>query len=405
MERIMLPLVAASFCVSVLALLALRPIAIAVGLTDRPGGHKTHHGDVPIVGGLAMFIAIALGVGLVPLPGPIGGAYLAACAILVTMGLIDDRFNLSPWTRLPGQAVAALVLITGSNVVVTSLGDPFGAGPIHLSGYLSIGFTLLVFIAAINAFNMLDGLDGLAGSVAVISLLAIAYISWTPRLAIALPISLVLIGAISGFLVFNVPIRINRGLSCFMGDAGSTLLGLSVVWLCIQISEGPRKEVSPVTLLWVVALPLYELAWSTVRRIVRGVSPFRADTNHFHHLLLRAGFSVRAAFLAFVSLTTIFAGIGLILEQYHVSDRISFCLLMVCGAATIRMMYRANLIWLVVPESLTRFALRMPQAAASAHVNGVLNGDKFNGLDAAVMRRPTTGAQHHSASSTPNPPP
>ena len=100
----------ASFFVSALAILALRPLAKAVDLIDRPGGRKNHHGNVPIIGGLAMFIAVVLGVGLVPVPGPIGGAYLAACAIVVTVGLVDDRFNLSPWTRLPGQIAATLVL-------------------------------------------------------------------------------------------------------------------------------------------------------------------------------------------------------------------------------------------------------------------------------------------------------
>src|SRR5215469_10207291 len=96
-----------------LAIVALRPLAIAVDLVDRPGGRKVHHGDIPVVGGLAMFVGIVLGVGMLPLPGSSAGAFLAACAILVTIGLIDDRFDLSPWTRLPGQTAAAVVLIAG----------------------------------------------------------------------------------------------------------------------------------------------------------------------------------------------------------------------------------------------------------------------------------------------------
>src|SRR5215468_9341861 len=101
---------AASFFTCWLAIVALRPLAVAVDLVDRPGGRKTHHGDVPVVGGNA-------------------GAFLAACAVLVTVGLIDDRFDLSPWTRLPGQIAAAVVLIAGSGTTVTTLGDPLGTGP------------------------------------------------------------------------------------------------------------------------------------------------------------------------------------------------------------------------------------------------------------------------------------
>jgi UDP-GlcNAc:undecaprenyl-phosphate GlcNAc-1-phosphate transferase len=344
-------------------------------------------------------------VGLVPLPGATGGAYLAACAIVVTVGLIDDRFNLSPWTRLPGQIAAALVLIVGGGVAVTSLGDPFGTGPISLSGYVSIGFTVLIVTAAINAFNMLDGLDGLAGSVALTSLLAIAYLS--RGLFVVSAVSLVLIGAICAFLIFNVPTRLNRRLRCFMGDAGSTLLGLSIAWLCIQLSENSRSDVSPVTTLWMVALPLYELVWSTARRIVRGVSPFKADTDHFHHLLLKAGFGVRGAFLVFASLTIIFAAIGLTLDHYRVSDRVSFLLLGAFGVATIRMMYRADLVWLVFPKSLTRIGLAVAGTGASARNSAVPDGDQhlIQGRDVALMRERKTSVQYRKAAPSQNPPP
>src|SRR5689334_2431338 len=92
---------AASFFTCWLAIVALRPLAVAVDLVDRPGGRKTHLGDVPIVGGLAMFLGIVLGVGLLAIPASSAAAFLTACAVLVTVGLIDDRFDLSPWTRFP----------------------------------------------------------------------------------------------------------------------------------------------------------------------------------------------------------------------------------------------------------------------------------------------------------------
>ena len=411
----------ASFAVCALAILALRPLAKAVDLIDRPGGRKNHHGNVPIVGGLAMFIGVVLGVGLVRLPDAIGGAYLAACAIVVTVGLVDDRFNLSPWTRLPGQIAAALVLIVGGGVAVTSLGNPFGVGTISLSGYVSVGFTVLIVTAAINAFNMLDGLDGLAGSVALTSLLGIAYLSWTQGLPIAWGASLVLIGAICAFLMFNLPIRLNRGLRCFMGDAGSTLLGLSIAWLCIQISENPRSGVSPITALWMVALPLYELVWSTARRILRGVSPFQADTDHFHHLLLKAGFGVRGAFLAFVSLTVVFAGIGLGFDHFRVSDGVSLLVLVAFGILTTRLMYRARLVWLLLPEPKPRFEL--PQAAGAPAREGaaaaadhhwltglspglpaagrVESSNRTTGLGADVIEKHMTGAPDRKSPPTP----
>jgi UDP-GlcNAc:undecaprenyl-phosphate GlcNAc-1-phosphate transferase len=345
---------AASFFTCWLAIVALRPIAIAVDLVDRPGGRKTHHGDIPVVGGLAMFLGIVLGVGLLPLPGGSAGSFLSACAILVTVGLIDDRFDLSPWTRLPGQIAAAFVLIVGSGAMVSTLGDPFGTGVISFSELGALAFTIFIVISAINAFNMLDGMDGLAGTVALTSFLAIAYVSYTAGLEIPLTISLVMIGAVSAFLLFNVPLRGGSTADCFMGDAGSTLLGFCVAWLCIQISQGATRPVTSVTTLWFVALPLYELLWSTIRRVIRGVSPFQADTDHFHHLLLKAGFGPRGAFAVFATLTCLLAGVGLLCRHFELSDRASLLLLAVLGCATIRLMYRARVLWALVPESIRR---------------------------------------------------
>jgi UDP-GlcNAc:undecaprenyl-phosphate/decaprenyl-phosphate GlcNAc-1-phosphate transferase len=345
---------AASFFLCLLAMFALRPLAVAVDLIDRPGGRKMHKGEVPIVGGIAMFIGIVLGIGLVPLPAESGAAFLAACALLVTIGLLDDRFDLSPWTRLPAQIAAATVLMFGSAAIVTSIGNPLGSEVIDFGGYWAYAATILVTIAAINAFNMLDGMDGLAGAMAILALSALCYLAWTGGMPTAAPISLVFIGAVAAFLLFNLPARFNRQKRCFMGDAGSTLLGFAVAWLCIKVSQGEARAASPVTMLWIVALPLYELVWSTVRRIVRGVSPFRPDDKHFHHMVLKAGFGVRGAFALFVTIGGVLAVCGITVDRMGLSDSLSFALLIVAGILVTRLMYRADIVWSLVPLALRR---------------------------------------------------
>jgi UDP-GlcNAc:undecaprenyl-phosphate GlcNAc-1-phosphate transferase len=356
---------AAGFFICLLAIFALRPVAIAIDLIDRPGGRKTHHGEVPIVGGLAMLLGVVLGVGLLPLPDASGNAFLAACTLLVTVGLIDDRFDLSPWARLPVQMVAAVVLAFGAGDVVVTLGDPLGTGPIEFSSTGSVVFTILICIAAINAFNMLDGMDGLAGAIALIALIALTYLSWTHGMGVASGVSLVIAAAVCAFLIFNFPTRLNRSMRCFMGDSGSTLLGFSVAWLCIQVSQTPSNGVAPVTTLWIVAFPLYELIWSTVRRIVRGVSPFKADSDHFHHLLLRAGFGVRGAFAVSVSLASLLALFGILAERFDLPDSYSFLLLIAAGVGVVRLMYRAELLWKLMPESLRRLPPLEPHTTSS----------------------------------------
>jgi UDP-GlcNAc:undecaprenyl-phosphate GlcNAc-1-phosphate transferase len=335
---------------------ALRPIAIAVNLIDRPGGRKTHVGDVPVVGGLAMLLGIVLGMGLIPVPNVTANTLLAACAILVTVGLIDDRFDLSPWTRLPAQVAAAALLMIGTESLVFTLGAPFGAY-IWLDGWLSYTVTILSTIAAINAFNMLDGMDGLAGAMAMVALAALAILSYDAGMIVALSASVVFIGALAAFLLSNIPIDFNRGVRCFMGDSGSTLLGFSVAWLCINVSQHPLQAAEPVTMLWIAALPLYELCWTVIRRAIRGISPFKPDTEHLHHLLRNAGFGVRGAFVVFVVLATLLAVFGVAIDRLGVSDAWSFALLVAVGVCVVRLMYRADYIWKVVPASLRPAAI------------------------------------------------
>ena len=338
MLKLLLP-AAASFGLTLLSIIALRPVAIATKLVDSPGGRKTHHSDVPIVGGLAMMLGVVLGAGLLPIQHATFGAFLAACSVLVTVGLFDDRFEISPWARLAAQVMAAVVVMYGTDSTITNLGDLVGTGPIELVGIWSTLFTIMVFISAINACNMLDGMDGLAGATALVAFLTLAVISSADGLA---AVSLVMAACVCAFLLFNLPSRLNRQVRCFMGDSGSTLLGFTVAWLCIQVAQGPARDAAPVTMLWIVALPLFELIWSTMRRLFRGVSPLKADNQHFHHLLLNGGFGVRGTFGIIVGVASVLAGFGLFTHYIGMPDHYSFMLLAPAGIGVVFLMYRAN---------------------------------------------------------------
>jgi UDP-GlcNAc:undecaprenyl-phosphate GlcNAc-1-phosphate transferase len=298
-----------------------------------------------------MLLGMVLGMGLLRLPDDTAGALLAACAMLVTVGLIDDRFELSPWARLAAQIVAAIVLMIGSNAIVVTLGAPFGGEDVWLEGFTSYGFTALSVVAAINAFNMLDGMDGLAGALAVVALAALAILAHDGGLIFALSASLVIIGAVAAFLVSNLPISVNRDVRCFMGDSGSTLLGFAVVWLVIVVSQAPAGATAPATMLWVIALPLYELVWTVIRRAIRGMSPFKPDSDHLHHLVLRAGFGARGASIIFAAIAGLLASFGIAADRLGISDVWSFTLLIVVGIIVVRLMHRAELFWKLVPMS------------------------------------------------------
>lgn len=336
-----------------MAIFALRPLAIAVDLIDRPGGRKLHEGDVPVVGGVGMLLGIVLGLGLLSLPGQTSVVLLAACALLTIVGLIDDRFDLSPWARLLAQITAAMILIYGTGTSIVTLGSPFGQ-PILLEGGASLTVTVILMVAAINAFNMLDGMDGLAGALGIVALTAIAVIAGQNGNVEAFSISVVVIGAVAAFLMSNLPFAYNRNVRCFMGDSGSTLLGLCVAWLCIDVSQNSGPGVQPVTMLWVVALPLFELCSTVLRRAARGIPPFRSDFGHMHHVVQRAGFGVQGTFFLFVVFATALVSVGIALDRANVSDSQSFVLLALSGIVVVSLFFRPHILWRFVPQLFQR---------------------------------------------------
>ena len=278
--------------VTVLFMFALRPLARGMGLIDRPGGRKMHVGEVPVIGGLAMAGGLAIGA-LYSYSALEGFAFfLTATAVLVFIGALDDRYDLPASVRFLAQICAALLMVAGADVSAVDLGRPFFGEVVEL-GWLSTPFSIVIVLTAINAFNMFDGSDGVAGTQALIALIFMGVACVIAGATACLPFVLALTGCIVGFLIFNWPSKRTRNVRAFMGDAGSTMLGFSLAWLSLDLSQGPARVISPVVALWVFALPVYDLFSSMARRVAQGSSPFHGDSEHLHHLLRRFGFSSR----------------------------------------------------------------------------------------------------------------
>jgi UDP-GlcNAc:undecaprenyl-phosphate/decaprenyl-phosphate GlcNAc-1-phosphate transferase len=298
------------FLVTMTMMLVLRPIASQLGLVDVPGGRKVHSGEVPVIGGIAIFAGLLTAALAVNVEWHGEAALLVASALMVIVGALDDRFDLPPYARLVAHIAAAMTLVLASGYTVESLGDLFGAGEIRM-GPVDFIFTVVAAIALINAFNMLDGLDGLAGGVALVTVLGLSFYFLGSQNVPAAIASLALVGSISAFLIFNLPARFNRPVLAFLGDAGSTLLGFILAGLALVAIQPTGQELPPVLVLWLLPVPVLELFASTIRRAVTGLSPMQADRGHFHHRLLDAGFSVRAIFILYTAVSVSSAIVGL----------------------------------------------------------------------------------------------
>lgn len=191
------------------------------------------------------------------------------------VGVLDDYYDLPVKPRVIAQIIVASIMIFGANHYIKNLGDLFGFGDVLL-GFGGILITILAVLAAVNAFNMVDGIDGLAGMLALITFCALALLlsnngsSWT-FLAISF------LGATMAYLVFNLRWPFKTVNKIFMGDAGSMLIGYSVVWLLVIGTQSTSPSFHSVTALWLIALPLMDMVAIMLRRVRKGDSPFKPD--------------------------------------------------------------------------------------------------------------------------------
>lgn len=275
---------------TVLALWLLQPIAHRLNLLDHPKGRKDHAHPTPITGGLAMAAAVLVCLRLFLdtssncLPG-----FLLAASIVTAVGLLDDRHDLHWRWRIAAQVAAALVMIYVSGVRIENLGAVFGVPSMPLGG-LSVPFTVFATVGLINAINMIDGADGLAGLLvagALVMLAAAAAYAGNDTLAPAL---VIICGAVTGFLAFNLRHPWRPRAKLFMGNAGSAFLGLVIAWTDFSLTQNPGHPVNPVLALWILPVPVIDTLALMFHRLRGCQSPFIADRNHIHHLMLEAGF-------------------------------------------------------------------------------------------------------------------
>ena len=261
-----------------------------MGLVDVPNERKIHHGNISRLGGVAIWVSVMLSFLFLILLSyyPKGqglSAIIVGGSLMFLMGLIDDIYCLNAKFKLFIQvAIATIVILLG--VRIENLFNPFGAN-IDL-GILTYPLTLFWIVGITNAINFIDGIDGLAGSIVSISALAIGIISLVlePAIPINALIAFILTGAMCAFLTFNYnPAKI------FMGDSGALYAGFLLATLSITGIVKPSSGVSMYLPILILAVPLMDVAYSSIRRMLKGTSPFVADAEHIHHKLLHAGYS------------------------------------------------------------------------------------------------------------------
>ncbi len=310
----------AAFVVTNLAIWMLTSSAAHLRLLEPPIAQRRHDRATPIVGGLGMFAGATAGWAW--LASPITGLVLAS-GVAVGIGLWDDVRPLSHYIRFGGQIAAAGLMVGTGGVVLTELGTLTSEAPLILGNW-AVPITIFAAIGVMNAVNMSDGIDGLAGSLCLlaigcVSAMALVAGDWS-RVAYLGPMA----AALVVFLAYNLRIGGQARARVFMGDAGSLFLGLVMAWTFIDASQGNDRLITPVTALWLFALPLCDAVRNLIRRPIIGQSPFRADTSHYHHYLRACGLSVNQTLKIVLVTALVGAVIGMHGYYAEVPERFMF---------------------------------------------------------------------------------
>lgn len=293
---------------SLFAIILLRRLAPAMGMMDVPGGRKDHDAPTPVIGGVAMFGAVAGTLLLFRVDSSMTILFVSA-AIVMLAGLMDDLHEMSQWPRFLVQLLACILVIWLAGLQLKSVGNLMGWGAIGMSIF-AIPATIFAVVGVINAINMCDGLDGAAGLQCLIAVCAYALVAHLSGLGNQTILLLAWAGALVAFLAFNLRTPWRKRAAVFMGDAGSMTLGFLLGWMAVDLTHGSGRTFPPICALWVVVIPLCDTVSLMLRRRAEGRSPFQPDRQHLHHQILARGYSVGQTAMILAAANLFCAGIG-----------------------------------------------------------------------------------------------
>lgn len=303
----------------------IKKFAVQIDVIDVPkDNRRIHKKPIPLLGGLAIYFSFIAT--LILKTGSLSRSEIGiiiGATIIVIGGFLDDKFDIRPWQKLLVQIASALALIM-YGVEISLVTNPISSSNPYLSlGILSIPLTIMWIVGITNALNLIDGLDGLAAGVAFISAVTIFIIALLNKRSEAAVLTIILSGAILGFLPYNF-----NPASIFMGDTGAQLLGFLLAAISI---EGAIKSAAAFAIavpILALGIPIYDILFAMIRRKINGKPIMQADKGHLHHRLLDMGLTQRQAVIIMYLISAVLGSFAIIAMQIS-TQRSYFLLAMV----------------------------------------------------------------------------
>lgn len=320
--------------ISLISIPQIIMVATKKKLYDTPDNErKIHLRVIPNLGGIGIFFGFITTASLFisPLAFEKWNYIIASSLLLFLVGIADDLISLSPPKKFLTQFIAAFIVVCLADIRLKSLHGILGVYG-DLPYWWSVIFSIVGVIFVTNAYNLIDGIDGLAGSIAVLSTLTLGVTLAGFGHPGAACLSFCLLGGIVGFLKYNIsPAKI------FMGDTGSLLIGFIIALLCIMsvnsfdankpyaafIHSSAGALVIGLSFLFV---PVFDTFRVFTTRLMKGVSPFKADRTHLHHYLLDMGFTHSKTVTILIIANILIITVSLVTQDYNPNFAI-FCIL------------------------------------------------------------------------------
>ena len=319
----------------------IRKLSLARNLTDSPSARKSHTTEVPVLGGVAIYLAAAFSMFIIAFVFPskieANDFFLLAFGsmFLLFVGVLDDIIGLKPMQKLVFQLIVSFVLIHNTPLYINNMNGLFGFSEIaYISSLL---LSMFVYVVFINMLNIIDGIDGLASGISVVAFSFFAYVSFFEFYYFNMLVSMAGVGCLLPFMYYNM----FSDKKIFLGDNGSLVMGVILGYLSLdyniyvdttttELLFGGNKIV---ILMSLFSYPLVDTLRVFVARILRKKSPFSADKNHIHHHLLRLGLSHRKATLLILIYTCFITCVSFSMKSVDIN--VAFFILLILAVTIV----------------------------------------------------------------------
>jgi len=333
----------ALFLIATFASLAITPLIRRLcerfRLLDVPtDGRRVHSNAVPRLGGVAIYLSLLLALSTLPMVSNLltqslgeytDQLFVAAipATLVLILGIYDDLRGTNAAVKFIGLGlVGALFFAMGGRI--EALAIPF-VGTLHFPPVVSFFITVFWLVAISNAFNLIDGMDGLATGAALFASIVILIVSLAQGNPLMIVVTLVLCGALAGFLRYNF-----NPASIFLGDSGALFIGFLLAALSVLSAQKATTSVAVITPLLAFGLPVVDTSVTMARRLISGKPMFQGDGEHIHHMLLARGWSQKRVALILYGVCAVF-GLVAALSTTTSSPQTGFVLFVIAVAVTI----------------------------------------------------------------------